>query len=196
MEPEHVDARAYVAQLRVDVPPFVLGLRGLLETAGVATCAYTCDHVCHRTSSQQEYTSLRDGLLALPETVELLVEGEIGGRMISTFRFREPIVVEESYSVACLEVPAPKPGKPYATGLEHAEFVLEGTLRSPVGDDKARQGLETFMASHPGVRWDTRALHKAVNPDVSATFEGGISAKFHLCPLEEVIEWEKEHDAE
>eukprot|EP00613_Pedinella_sp_CCMP2098_P052839 CAMPEP_0171900522 /NCGR_PEP_ID=MMETSP0992-20121227/49821_1 /TAXON_ID=483369 /ORGANISM="non described non described, Strain CCMP2098" /LENGTH=119 /DNA_ID=CAMNT_0012528937 /DNA_START=123 /DNA_END=482 /DNA_ORIENTATION=+ len=81
------------------------------------------------------------------------------------------------WSVSCLEVPSPKPGRLYASGLEHAELAF-----------------------------DERAVGKASNPDVSVSLlpmptqntggsggggegkcGGAVSVKFHERPIYEVV---------
>ena len=102
--------------------------------------------------------------------------------------------------MACLEIPAPKPGRPYARGLEHAEFVIGGASH-PLGQAQERSEQEivgAFVQTRPAVAFDTRALHKELNADVSLAFKGagfpggGGSAKFHVRPLYEVVEFEAE----
>ena len=116
--------------------------------------------------------------------------------------------------MACVEVPAPAPGRPYSSGLEHAELVV-GTRDDSV---EGNAPLLRFMEScrrDTSLRLDFRddgdALSKRLNPDVSVRFagvgkgdggEGGDSrvggggwigpvvVKFHTRPLYEVIEWE------
>jgi predicted metalloenzyme YecM len=51
----------------------------------------------------------------------LLSEAMIGGRPISTFRFK---IESQGYTVSCVEIPAVKPNSPYQTGFEHVEFVI------------------------------------------------------------------------
>ena len=54
------------------------------------------------------------------------------------------------------------------------------------------------MERHPRASWNTKALDKRCNPDVSTKLElfdhGSASVKFHLMPLEEVIEFERREE--
>eukprot|EP00591_Stephanopyxis_turris_P017004 CAMPEP_0195533180 /NCGR_PEP_ID=MMETSP0794_2-20130614/39980_1 /TAXON_ID=515487 /ORGANISM="Stephanopyxis turris, Strain CCMP 815" /LENGTH=105 /DNA_ID=CAMNT_0040665627 /DNA_START=129 /DNA_END=443 /DNA_ORIENTATION=- len=86
------------------------------------------DHVCYRTETIEEYNELVDALKG-PGTssgkVELLIEGCIGGRSIATFRLlAQGGVMTKHGLVNVVEIPAPKEGSPYKSGLEHAEFVI------------------------------------------------------------------------
>lgn len=72
----------------------------------------------------------------------------------------------------------PKRSSFYPTGLEHCEFVID-------------ESLDSFIKRYPKIEWDLSAMHKTRNADVRVEFEGGkISVKFHLQPLETVIESE------
>ena len=54
--------------------------------------------------------------------------------------------------------------------------------------------LKNFMADFPSVKFDTKALSKEVNADVSVKVcDNRYSVKFHCCPLYEVCEFEKSH---
>ena len=96
-----------------------------------------------------------------------------------------------------MEVPCPKSGSAYASGLEHAEIVVG--LASDGVEGSAR--LLAFMKecqddASVTLRLKTDALHKECNADVSHafTFSGRKAAiKFHARPLDEVIAWEKQH---
>ena len=84
----------------------------------------------------------------------------IGTRPISTFQFREPLIYK-NYSISCLEVPAPKNGSYYESGLEHAEFVI-GNIE-----------LDDFIKQYPNVEFDLRAKEKKINPDISIKLKTG-----------------------
>jgi len=107
----------------------------------------------------------------------------IGGRPISCYLLNEPIEFEE-WSIPVLELPCPKPGRTHTTGLEHMEVVI-GSSASTAYASNARPELELFMSKHTDVVFDTRALEKEFNPDVSLSFEQ-FSVKFHCTSLLDV----------
>lgn len=129
----------------------------------------------------------------------------MGGRKVATFRLSGGgIPCGDGRFVGAFEIPSPKEGRLYRTGMEHVEFVVDkdqgdGTtaaVGSPLNDGgQHRPALEAFMGRHPAVRWDVRALEKNINPNVSTSFKlegfGICSAKFHLLSLSEVIKFEK-----
>merc|ERR1712096_244529 len=107
-----------------------------------------------------------------------MIESEIGGRPIATIRLQSPIC-HGDFTVSCIEVPCPKGGRDYKRGLEHAEFVV-GT---PDDGFRSNVRLLDLVAKHPQASFDTRALNKECNADVSLSFDSPklgrcISAKF------------------
>lgn len=149
-----------------------------------------------------------------PRFGRVLVQGMIGKRPIATVLLDEPIWTPSGYSVACLEIPCPKPGRFYASGLEHAEIVVGAEADGVLGN----AALKRFMNEHrSSFAFDTRAVNKAINSDVSISFETGqdfslhgragaragldapaarkVSVKFHQRPLYEVCAYELAHDA-
>ena len=134
------------------------------------------DHLCYRTGSQEEYMDVKTELSTMGH---LLVESLVGGRLIATYKLhnRIPLILRNGASVylQVIEVPSPKPGRNYASGLEHVEFVVPD--------------LHQWQASHPLLQWDVSALIKKINPDLRLAFDG-FSVKFHTQSLEKVIAME------
>ena len=164
------------------LPLAALGLPSLEEHA--------VDHVCFRVSSLQQYQLTKAALLSHGS---LAVEGMINGRPIACISLNNPLTARlpsgHVVSVPCVELPCPKAGSPYAVGLEHLEVVIGGADSTP-WDSRAH--LEAFMARHVGVEWDTRALDKHCNADVSMQVTPEYCVKFHLCPLLQVVQAEKD----
>lgn len=133
-----------------------------------------CDHVCYRVATQARYDELREQLRS---EGSLESEAIIAGRPIATFRLYQPLAYN-GIQIEALELPAPKPGSAYAEGWEHAEFAT-------------RVPLPVFVARHPSVVFDTRAMNKPHNPEVAVRISERYQAKFHELPLLEVIALEK-----
>ncbi len=135
------------------------------------------DHLCDRTQTLDEYEKKKRHYEGLGN---LLTEGIIGGRPIATYHLNNPVVTEHGYTYL-LELPAPKPGKKTASGLEHIEVVV---------DEKFTDLIELA----PELKWDMRALGKELNPEVEAQFcESNI--KFHHHSLDCIINIEKHKKA-
>lgn len=144
-----------------------------LQGDGIDVADYELDHICYRVETQERYEELRDVLYSCGE---MLIESEINGRMISTFKLDEPIEYQ-GREIYCVELPSPKRGSPYPEGYEHVEFVID-------------REFDEFMNLYPEVEFETKALCKKSNPDVSAKYNG-FCVKFHQNSLEKVIEFEK-----
>ena len=150
--------------------------------------------------------SLYEGISVVP-----LREGTDGG-------------TKNNRSIRVIEIPAPKEGSFYQRGLEHVEFVVPMAntattttttssetaeseqpyyLLTPLNDHRHQSTLEAFMNRYPSLPWNTKALSKKINCDISlkldlkdhgGDFGGMCSVKFHLMPLAKVISYEKEHN--
>ncbi|KAJ3154353.1 hypothetical protein HDU89_008421 [Geranomyces variabilis] len=165
-----------------------------LQTLGISLPPnYAIDHICYRTSTTDEYTRRKAELATLGT---LLVENDIGGRLIACYKLHADHALQWLQSSAAsgksinrvidvVELPAPKPGRLYPSGLEHVEVVV---------DDMS---LEDFAARHPDVKFDWSGMKKPINRDLRIDFReggvegGGFSVKFHEQTLEKVIEIEK-----
>ncbi|MEL7163075.1 MAG: VOC family protein [Bacteroidota bacterium] len=135
------------------------------------------DHICYRVTSTKRYESLRDALLT--DGHELLVEGPINGRRISTFRLQSPIRYA-AREIPLLELPEPKPGSPYPEGYEHVEFVTARPLAEFI----------PWLTEHLGIpttELDRKGMAKKSNADVRVRLGEGRSVKFHERSLAEVI---------
>jgi predicted metalloenzyme YecM len=206
----------FLATLQRQVPPFVQAIEtALVNTYNLDVSAYVADHICWRTETEQEYSTLVEALKRSLDSTRLLVESEIGGRPIATFWLTQGIPVPTTTSITgtctehrviqVLEIPAPKLGSAYKKGLEHVEFVI-GTkpsqpllYPSPHNNGDHQSAFEAFMNQYPMIPWDTKAKTKNINPDISLKLiiylpeqgEQHCSVKFHLVPLDKVIEFEQ-----
>ena len=194
-------AANFLSYLHEHVPSFVSSIITKLESQhDIDVTTFQADHVCYRTDSIEQYTGLVQALQSSDDDVTLLVESEIGGRLIATFKLTVPIEIINSEDssirrIDVIEVPSPKDGSLYVAGLEHVEFVIgDGSHRSALNDGVHQTALNAWIERFPSVSWNTKAIDKACNPDVSTKLElndyGKVSVKFHLLPLEDVIKFE------
>ncbi|KAM9977186.1 hypothetical protein ACTFIR_011044 [Dictyostelium discoideum] len=147
------------------------------------------DHICYRVSTNEFYNEKKKQLNQLGE---LLVETEIGGRMISTFKLNKPIQYKDK-SIPLIELPAPKKNRINYDGLEHIEMVINEPFQSFVDNHPSPINDENLKFN-----WVLHALNKDINPDVECEFIDPrikneirtISVKFHHQSLEEVVKYE------
>lgn len=131
------------------------------------------DHVCYRVETLARYNEMRQ---KIGEKAILLDESEVSGRLIATFEFQNPLEID-GWSIPYLELPQPKTGSPYPEGLEHAEFVVVGSL-------------DRFARAHPDLPFDDKGLVKTINPELALKYSG-ISVKFHEQQLGAVVRIEQ-----
>ena len=132
----------------------------------------TADHLCFRVNTAKEYDFYKAELL---KHSQLLTEAQVKGRPICTFKIPEGFTYKD-HLIELLELPYPKENSDYATGFEHAEFVLT-------------ESFEKFQLRHPSTKFKI-AGNKNLNPELCVkTAIGG--AKFHYAPLSRVIEIEE-----
>jgi len=186
-------ANEFINQLKTLIPAFLEAVEEKLPFVR----RFEADHVCWRTETKLEYNDLTASLHRYSGAT-LLIESTIGGRPIATFKLHEGIACcSNRRIITVIEIPSPKDGSVYSTGLEHVEFALgtKGDNISPVNNTNHQSKLQGFMEEHPQIQnWNVKALRKDVNPDVSVKIDlpefGTCSVKFHLMPLEKVIEYE------
>ncbi|MEL6987605.1 MAG: VOC family protein [Bacteroidota bacterium] len=143
-----------------------------LDRLNIDYKSFQLDHICYRVETMERYTLLKHQLrtIAFP-----FHESLIAGRMISILKFVKPLKWLHG-EIEFLELPAPKPNRPYKEGFEHIEFVVD-------------QNLGHFINTYPRIAFNTKGLSKALNADVKIQFEK-YAVKFHCLPIDQVIEIE------
>lgn len=131
------------------------------------------DHICYRVETMERYEELRG---RLKHHGVLLGENMVNGRLIATFEL-DTYIEASGWIVPYLELPAPKEGSSYKEGLEHAEFVVIGSL-------------SRFMDRHKNLLFSPGGLTKTINPEAGVKAEG-ISVKFHEQQLGAVVRIER-----
>lgn len=156
------------------VPTFVEKILNELREIGFQLNDNFIDHVCFRVQTEEEYKFYKNEFFKIGE---LLSEASISGRPICTYKLFQPIKVGNK-SIPCIEIPAPKASKVYATGLEHLEIVID-------------ESFESLSSKFPNQKWDWAGARKEKNPELAILLSDSLSAKFHHQSLEEVIRLEK-----
>lgn len=152
---------------------FLDQLFSLIEKAGMSVDEYFLDHICYRVGSEAEYQQKK---AELHEHGDMLIESMVNGRMIATFKLHSPILYKNR-KIDVLELPAPKPGHAYASGLEHVEFV-------------SKQSLQSIVDENPACIFETQGINKEINADITLRL-GEYCIRFHNQTLEDVIAEEK-----
>lgn len=162
-----------LADIITDPIAFLEDLFSKLEEIDLDVESYELDHICYRVQSMDEYKIKKSELAHFGE---LLIESMVNGRLISTFKFHEPIVFRKR-KIYLIELPAPKANHSYASGLEHVEFVT-------------KLPLQKIVDKYPQYSFEVFGIHKKINADITLKL-GEYCIRFHNHSLEEVINQEK-----
>lgn len=162
-----------LADIITDPIVFLEDLFSKLDDIGLDLEKYPLDHLCYRVSTLEEYKIKKAELLNFGE---LLIESMVNHRLISTFKLHAPIVFKNR-KIDLLELPAPKSGHSYKSGLEHVEFVT-------------REPLEKVVERYPQFAFEVFGIHKKINADITLKL-GEYCIRFHNQSLEDVIKLEK-----
>jgi predicted metalloenzyme YecM len=166
---------------RIAADNFVKKIQSEAQELGFNTSDWIIDHICYRTSTFEEYQRLCHQLVFDQNSDlngRLLSEAPVNGRPISTIRLNKPLSSTENL-IEAIELPAPKPGKPYLSGFEHIEVVIIETFNQ----------LET---RHPSLEFE-KSDGPSINPEVTLSLRSG-RIKFHHLPLSSIIAIENHHD--
>lgn len=101
-----------------------------------------------------------------------MIESEVNGRLISTFKLPSPILFND-WEIDLIEVPAPKAGKITTDGFEHFEIVSDLTF-------------DEIKSRYAQCQFDESGLAKDFNQELEISFNG-FALKFHHLSLESVI---------
>jgi len=123
------------------------------------------DHICYRVETAAQYKKFSKKAL---EIANLVAINKVNGRDIGTYEFYNYLEAA-GYVVPFLELPEPKPSKPYREGWEHVELVTAGTLKR-------------FRERHPNLPFSDADTDKVINPELGLKVPvsmGMLVVKFH-----------------
>ena len=130
------------------------------------------DHLCYRVDSLERFVELKKSFLSFGK---LLIESEINGRSIASFKLNSPIFYKD-WMIDVVELPAPKLSKIVKEGFEHLEVVCDVSFTDL---EKKYQHLNL----------DLGGLKKEFNQELEINL-GERNVKFHHMSLESVIRLE------
>lgn len=140
-----------------------------LEAAGFSLDEFKeLDHIAYRTESLENYEKIKNEIIEFSEAYSDKI---FNGRPILICRLKNPLIYG-NFSIKGFELPAPKSGKIYKEGLEHAEFVT-------------RIALAEFRDKHRKISFNYSAYDREENPELAINF-GNCSAKFHTQSILEI----------
>lgn len=136
-------------------------------------------HLLYRTTTLPEYEKLRDELkLHCSE----FVETKFNGRAVSILILKEPLLLEDGFTVSMIELPAPRPAHMYPSGLESIGVIVG-------------KSLPDFIQQHNRVLTGVKEHGIHCQP-AFITFENDKTSKFYDISLREIVilqGWKIEH---
>jgi len=159
--------------IRQQAKDFLEALGGRLKQEAIAVEPnWDVDHLCYRVSTLQNYESLKK---EFSNFSELLIESDVNGRPIATFKLHKPILFDE-WRIDLIELPAPKAGKKTIEGFEHIEVVADISFNE-------------FKKRFSHLKLDESGLKKKFNKELEISL-GERNIKFHSLSLESVVRLE------
>jgi predicted metalloenzyme YecM len=134
---------------------------------------WSIDHLCFRCDSHAHYLLYQQHFQLLGK---LLIESEVGGRLISTYKLHRPVQFRH-WQIPLVELPAPKTNQVTELGFEHIEVVCD-------------LSFEQLANMYGHLVLDKKGLNKTLNPDLEIVL-GARNIKFHHQSLEQVIAGEQ-----
>lgn len=134
---------------------------------------WNIDHLCYRVCTDEHYHQFKNEFTKFSD---LLIESEVNGRLISTFKLHQPIYFQ-GWSLDLVELPAPKIGKKTIEGFEHIEIVCD-------------LDFDDIKKLYPNCKYNEGGLKKNFNQELEINLDDR-AIKFHHLSLESVIQLEK-----
>lgn len=162
------DIMINLKQLIGNYHDFFSDLLNRLERIGIDITGMPISHLLYRTSTQPEYEILRD---ELKQFCFEFVETQFNGRSVSILILKEPLVLEDGYTVSMIELPAPRSEHMYPSGLESIGVIVGKQLP---------QFISKYVLT--GIKDHGNHCQPAF-----ITFENGKTAKFYDVSLRKIV---------
>jgi predicted metalloenzyme YecM len=153
-----------------DYQAFFSDLLHRMKKADIDISGMPMSHLLYRTVTIAEYLNLRD---ELKKHCSEFVETQFNERAVSILILKEPLLLEDDFTVAMIELPAPRPAHMYPSGLE--------SIGVTVGDN-----LPEFIKAHNSVLTGVKEHGEHCQP-AFITFDNDKTAKFYNISLREIV---------
>ena len=159
-----------VEHLLGDYQRFFSDLLNRLKNVGINMAEMPMSHLLYRVSTYPEYERLRD---QLKELCSEFVETQFNGRAVSILILKNPLVLEDGFTVAMIELPAPRSAHMYPRGLESIGVVVGKTLPA-------------FITRYRDVLTGVKDHREHCQP-AFITFDNDKTAKFYDISLRDIV---------
>lgn len=153
-----------------DYQAFFSDLLSRMKKVGIDITGMPMSHLLYRTVTMPEYIKLRD---ELKKHCSEFVETQFNGRAVAILILKEPLILEDGFTVTMIELPAPRSEHMYPSGLE--------SIGVTVGDK-----LSEFIQNHDQVLTGVKEHGKHCKP-AFITFDNDKTAKFYNISLREIV---------
>lgn len=153
-----------------DYKAFFADLNQRSISMGIDMHGMPMSHLLYRTRAISEYETLRDQLKTFCSE---FVETQFNGRAVSILVLKNPLILEDGFTVSVIELPAPRAVHMYPSGLESIGVVLGKELTS-------------FIARHKDVLTGIKEHGQYCQP-AFLTFDNEKTIKFYDYSLTEIV---------
>lgn len=119
------------------------------------------DHIAFRTETIERYEEVKKDVIPFTDS---WTESMFNTRLITILKMTEPFQ-GNGFIVPALELLAPKEGKPFKGGLEHAEFVIN-------------MSFDDFLKKYQKIKFNFAYFDREVNRELLLSFSD-CGVKFH-----------------
>jgi predicted metalloenzyme YecM len=141
-----------------------------MKQSGINIHGMPLSHLLYRTVTIPEYEKLRDGL---KNYCSEFVETQFNGRAVSILILREPLLLEDGFTVSMIELPAPRSAHMYPSGLESIGVIVGNPLPE-------------FIEQHSPVLTGIKDHGQHCQP-AFITFDNDKTSKFYNISLREIV---------
>lgn len=127
-------------------------------------------HLLYRTTTSPEYEELRD---ELKTACSEFVETQFNGRAVSILILKNPLLLEDGFTVSMIELPAPRAVHTYPSGLESIGVIVGKTLP---------EFIQKYSHVLTGVKEHGQHCQPAF-----ITFDNEKTSKFYDISLKEIV---------
>ncbi len=153
-----------------DYQAFFSDLLHRMKKVGISIAGMPMSHLLYRTTEDAEYEYLRDEIKKLCNE---FVETQFNGRAVAILILREPLVLEDGFTVTMIELPAPRAVHMYPSGLESIGVVV---------GKKLPEFISQYQSVLSGIK-----DHGGHCKPAFITFDNDKTSKFYDISLREIV---------
>lgn len=160
----------HIEKIIGDYQSFFSDLLHRMKKSGISIAGLPMSHLLYRTETIPEYEKLRD---ELKKHCSEFVETQFNGRAVAILILKEPLQLEDGFTVEMIELPAPRAVHMYPSGLESIGVVLG-------------KKLPAFIEQHKNILNGIKEHGQHCQP-AFITFDNDKTAKFYDISLREIV---------